>query len=71
MQGCFRRDHLPQPRSDRNWLKHRARARGDILHMERICSCHFADSAGAGHGAQKLEWCMAVRSLKEDMPGFQ
>ena len=49
----------------------RARARGHLPHVERTRSCRFADSAGAWHGAQQLERCTTVRSLQEDMPGFQ
>ena len=70
MHGAFLRDHLPQPRSDRNWLTRRARARGDVLHVERTRSCRFADSVGAWHGALQLEAAQAVRGLQGDVAWF-
>ena len=47
MHGAFPRDQLSQPRSDRNWLKRRPKAKVDIPHVERTRRCRFADSAGA------------------------
>ena len=70
MHGAFPRDHLPQPRSDRNWLKRRARAKGTFYTWKELTAAVLLTQRGRGmvrnnsNGARQCEAC------REIMPGF-
>ena len=66
MHGAFPRDHLPQPRSDRNWLKRRSRARGDIPQVKELAAAVLLTQQGCGmvrNNSNGVRQCEACRKI--------
>ena len=71
MHGAFPRDHLPQPRSDRNWLKGRARAKGTFYTWKELTAAILLTQRGRGMVCNNLNGAGQCEACREIMPGFQ